>query len=774
MLRIAVILFLSAAAHAQTDDSWKVYDDSQVARVDVTIDPAALAWIYAHVESDSEHVATVRFRNAWINETMDSVGFRLRGNTSRDAKKKSFKVSYNSFIKGRKLHGVEKLNLNGEHNDPSIIRSKLCFDLYQRAGMRASRAAHAEVYINGAYYGLYVSVEHIDEEFLRRQFADDSGNLWKCLYPADLNDLGSDPNIYRTLFNTGDNRPVYELSTNEEQADFSALARLIGILNRTSNAALPDSLEPFFDIPNLLQYFAMNILVGSWDDYWSLMNNYYLYYEPARGRFTLIPYDYDNTFGIDWFGITWANASPYSFNKVVSGSRPLAERLMANARYRDLYTHILRFLRDRVVLWSTWEARLDSLRARIESFAAADTFRTKDYGFTMNDFNNSYIGNPYQNQHVKMGIKQFVLTRQQSILGQLSYLGSNPSVYAISASPILPRPADSIQIDASCFASRGIKSVQLQYDVNNGGSPQTMPMAYTPVLGTERVAEADRWTTVLPPVPSGGRVDIRIVITDSTNAQATYPIGPAFTLQVSQPVAAGVVINEFLASNTTIPDQSGDFDDYLELYNASSSPVLLTGMYLTDNPSNRTKWQFTQSNLALDPGAHLVVWCDEQETQTGLHSNFKLGASGEYIALTAADGITVLDSLTFGPQSANTSYARVPDGGATWTFRPPTPGSSNGVTGVEEHVVPERIEVTLYPNPFNPNAVISIQLSAVSWTDLRVFDLLGREVAMLVNEVMQPGTHRVVWNAEGLPSGMYLVRLVAGGTVKVVKGMVVK
>ncbi len=447
---------------------------------------------------------------------------------------------------------------------------------------------------------------------------------------------------------------------------------------------------------------------------------------------------------------------------------------MANARYRDLYTHILRFLRDRVVLLSTWEARLDSLRARIEPFAAADTFRTKDYGFTMNDFNNSYTGNPYQNQHVKMGIKQFVLTRQQSILGQLSYLGSNPNVYAISASPFLPQPTDSIRIDAACFASRGIKSVQVQYDVNNEGSPQTTTMSFTPIPGTERIAEADRWTAVLPPVPSGGRVDIRIVITDSTNAQATYPIGPAFTLQVSQPVGAGVVINEFLASNTTIPDQSGEFDDYLELYNASSSSVLLTGMYLTDNPSNRMKWQFTQSNLALDPGAHLVVWCDEQETQTGLHTNFKLGASGEYIALTAADGITVLDSLTFGPQSANISYARIPDGGATWTFRPPTPGSSNGVTGVEEHVVPERIEVTLYPNPFNPTTNFEFRIADFGFVRVSVLDLLGREIAVLVNEVRSPGTHRVVWNAEGLPSGMYLVRLAAGGTVKTVKGMVVK
>ncbi len=81
------------------------------------------------------------------------------------------------------------------------------------------------------YYGLYISVEHVDDEFLWKNFNDDSGNLWKCLYPADLNYLGSDPNIYKNLVDNG--RPVYELKTNEEIGDFSKLAHFIDILNNT-------------------------------------------------------------------------------------------------------------------------------------------------------------------------------------------------------------------------------------------------------------------------------------------------------------------------------------------------------------------------------------------------------------------------------------------------------------------------------------------------------------------------------------------------------------
>jgi len=132
-------------AGGQTDDSWKLYDDSQIPRIDVTINAALLQWIMDHPQSDSEHVASVRFRNSWIDETVDSIGFRLRGNTSRDSRKKSFKVSFNTFIKGREFHGVDKLNLNGEHNDPSIIRSKLCFDLFADVGKAASRANHVQL-----------------------------------------------------------------------------------------------------------------------------------------------------------------------------------------------------------------------------------------------------------------------------------------------------------------------------------------------------------------------------------------------------------------------------------------------------------------------------------------------------------------------------------------------------------------------------------------------------------------------------------------------------
>jgi hypothetical protein len=67
-----------------------------------------------------------------------------------------------------------------------------------------------------------------------------------------------------------------------------------------------------------------------------------------------------------------------------------------------------------------------------------------------------------------------------------------------------------------------------------------------------------------------------------------------------------------------------------------------------------------------------------------------------------------------------------------------------------------------YPNPFNPTTAISYRLSAVSFVTLKVFDVLGREVAALVNEVRRPGVYTVRWNASTHPSGVFFYRLQTG------------
>jgi hypothetical protein len=77
--------------------------------------------------------------------------------------------------------------------------------------------------------------------------------------------------------------------------------------------------------------------------------------------------------------------------------------------------------------------------------------------------------------------------------------------------------------------------------------------------------------------------------------------------------------------------------------------------------------------------------------------------------------------------------------------------------------------VTGYPNPFNAMAVFSISIPQSSIINLTIYDLVGREVATLVNEWLAPGEHTRQWDAAGMPSGVYFYRLNAGSFVQTKK-----
>lgn len=143
-----------------------------------------------------------------------------------------------------------------------------------------------------------------------------------------------------------------------------------------------------------------------------------------------------------------------------------------------------------------------------------------------------------------------------------------------------------------------------------------------------------------------------------------------------------IFINEFLASNSNVlADETGDYDDWVELFNPGPLPVNIAGMYVTDNLNQPTQWRIPDTDAqktTIAPGGFLLLWFDKEMAQGPLHVNAKLSADGEDIGLFAADGVTLIDGLTFGPQSSNVSYGRVPDGGPAFQFFPqPTPNEPN-------------------------------------------------------------------------------------------------
>ncbi len=145
---------------------------------------------------------------------------------------------------------------------------------------------------------------------------------------------------------------------------------------------------------------------------------------------------------------------------------------------------------------------------------------------------------------------------------------------------------------------------------------------------------------------------------------------------------SSLVINELMADNETfLQDPEGDYDDWVEIYNAGSQSVDTGGMYLTDDLSNPTKWQFPRDvplQTRIAPHGYLLVWADNDPGEGTLHAGFRLNSAGEELGLYDTGG-TLVDSVAFESQTTDTSYGRVPDGGTTWrVITVPTPGRSNG------------------------------------------------------------------------------------------------
>lgn len=150
--------------------------------------------------------------------------------------------------------------------------------------------------------------------------------------------------------------------------------------------------------------------------------------------------------------------------------------------------------------------------------------------------------------------------------------------------------------------------------------------------------------------------------------------------------AQQLFINEFLADNVDdITDEYGDHDDWIEIYNGGDDSVNVAGLYITDDLSEPLKWRISSldsTRTTIPPNGFLILWADGTPTQSLIHLGFRLSANGEAIGLYDADSSRYIDSLSFGPQTADISQGRQPDGGPVWNFfNETTPGAANNTNG---------------------------------------------------------------------------------------------
>ena len=735
ILSVLCLLVLQPA-DSQPDIPGKgyVFNDSIVPRIDILIDDVDLGTIFAHPASDDEFPATFIFSTPSGSDTLRDIGFRLRGNTSRYSAKKSYKVSFNTFTPGRKFYGLEKMNINGEHNDPSILRAKLCWDMMQFLKVPASRANHVRLYINQVYYGLYLNVEHVDEEFIRSRFGDIHGNLYKCLYPADLNYLGDKQESYKL---ETDGRRAYDLKTNIEYDDYQDLADLIRTINITGQNVFACELEKVFNIPGFLKIIAIDILTGNWDDYTYLKNNFYLYSNPTTGKFEFIPYDMDNTFGVDWFNIDWAGRNIYQWSS--GESRPLYERLMAIPEFRNLFSYYMEDILNTYFNLAQLSGRIDRLHDLIRPYVVNDPYYPLDYGFQVNDFDNA-PGLAF-GVHVKYGLKSFIQQRVATAGDQLVVNGIKPVVTHFQWNQ--PGIHDTLMIRA-LVGDNDLLNVRLML-ARNDEDYEELAMFDDGLHGDNDMDDGVYGIKVTG-TGSPWKAEFYLKVTDQAGNIRDYPCEP---VTVTVPVTPGsLVINEIMAGNiSAIHDEYSEYDDWIEIYNPNPYPVWLGDKFLSDDLSNRDKWEMPGTSLS--PNDFLVIWADGQVSQGDFHADFRLDKSGEEVVLSDAPstGFRVIDKAVFSRQADNISFARSTDGGTEWQLSAlPTPGRSNHLTAIIGKEEPADLMI-VYPNPVRGETVFFNRTADFSLTDVYGRVLMhGADQDMFYAGFLSPGIYILLFD----------------------------
>ena len=157
------------------------------------------------------------------------------------------------------------------------------------------------------------------------------------------------------------------------------------------------------------------------------------------------------------------------------------------------------------------------------------------------------------------------------------------------------------------------------------------------------------------------------------------------TLENRRLLAADVVISEFLADNDNgITDAYGEHSDWIELHNRGDTAQNLDGFFLTDSSTDLTQWRLPA--VTLNPGAYLTVFASEADDAVAgsqLHTNFRLSAGGEYLALVRPDGLTVQHDYSprYPDQTKDISYGlsfeRQAGNFEEQHFTQPTPGAAN-------------------------------------------------------------------------------------------------
>ncbi|MFT5745846.1 MAG: hypothetical protein ACI9XO_002550 [Paraglaciecola sp.] len=737
------ILFFALFSTKNATAQANFYHQDTIQEIKIYFEPAN--WDYL---LDSLYVAGEKGRllaSLEINgEPLDSVGIRYKGfsSVSTDRAKNPFNIKLD-YVKGnQKYDGIDKIKLSNVIQDPSFVRETLSYEI-SRKYLPVSRANYANVFINDVFWGIYTNVEAVNKDFIAQHYGSNDNAFFKGS-PADL-DLDGDDNSNLSNEHGTDTTAYYPFYDKESDDGWADLYELIDVLNEN-----PADIETVLNVDRTLWMHAFNYALVNFDSYVGFAQNYYLY-KDDNGRFNPVLWDLNQSFAsyrltdasenFDGFSIEQAKTIDplLHYSSVSVYPRPLMRNLFENDTYRRIYIAHLRTIIEENFANQSYATRAQELQNLIENSVLADSNKF----YSNDDFYNN-LTSTVADLVDYPGITDLMDARTTYLQNYDGYQGA-PTISNLDYAPQSISIGDNLTITAEVVDA---ENVTLAYRFGGNGLFQKIAMLDD---GMQNDGAANDGVFGAQISNTGNSIQYYIYAENAVAGQFS-PARAAYEYYLIQSnINTGdVVINELLAANgETQADEAGEFDDWIELYNTTDFDISTAGLYLSDDIENLQKWALPDVVISGDD--YLIVWADSDEEQGTFHAGFKLSASGEVLLL-SDENMTVLDSITFGEQTEDVSFARLPNGTGPFEMTFPSFNAENGVTGVGEEFVDA--DVTLFPNPVSEAFYLKFEKEIPR--QLQVFSMDGK---LMKTQEIADFESWVTIEITGFSSGIYYVNM---------------
>jgi len=266
-----------------TDQAAEFYNPLVVSNVTLTLPQVSVDTLNNNTGTTVYQHASVVITTADGKVTSFSdIGVRIKGQATRTNLygKAALKLKFDAFVAGQKFMGLTRMTLNSMVQDPSFVHEDSAYRLYRAMGVVAPRTTYSWVTLNGADFGLYMNVESIDAQMLKRWITPTHLYSSNC-YLADI--TPSQSGCYDT--NYGD--------TNRADLN-SAVAT-----SSYDGADWWREINKVADMPAVINLMATDLYTSNWDGYTDVVqNNYYLAFD-TDNKFRIIPWGQDGAFPMD-------------------------------------------------------------------------------------------------------------------------------------------------------------------------------------------------------------------------------------------------------------------------------------------------------------------------------------------------------------------------------------------------------------------------------------------------------------------------------------------